>query len=377
MATYARLPWGFSAAFTAVGVLVAGGGLWFVVVQHYRLATYLPVEARVLESHVARDGKDTYEPIIRYAYVVSHRRYEGDRVAAIGNFSTNGTWPWRVCAQFPDGANTTAWYCDRDPARGFLIRSVLFAPYIFAMAGFVFLIVGAYAFVQSIRGRQHPVPLERGHDGMSELHPEFSIRRAFYVSAIAAVAWYVYYSLVLGDYLVLKKNPSNLQFVIFAAIAAAVGIVWLVRASRFWWLRHDFMDAHLSVDRTRLCLGDTVRLRLHQPIARRIEIEELSLGAVCMRSDRRATRTTVSVSVNYTPATVASSVYKKLSVNRDYPPGAELSAACEFTLPTDAPESSPPNTTMFPIHQWFFVLEVVSRHQPKLYVRFPIIVGKG
>jgi hypothetical protein len=377
MTTYARLPWLFSAAFAGFGLIFGGIGWWWVAVQHYRLATYVPVQATILESRVVPGGKESYEPFIRYSYVGQERRYEANRVLAVGSVSTTGTWPWRVCAQFPTGASATAWRSPKNPADSILLRDVELFGHVFAMVGFVCFFVAAYALFQSIRGRRTTVAPRRRRDGTFDLRQEFPIRWAFYLSALRAVAWYAYYAVVLGDYLVLTKDPFDLSFLGSAAVTAGVGIFWIVPTWRCWRLCHDFTNARLSADRNQFRLGEAVRLRLDQAILRPLKIEELSLGAVCMRSDRDETRTALSASVSYFPAAIASSTYKKLEVNRDYLPGSQLSANCELVFPAHAPPSSPPNSTTFPIYQWFLVLEVAASEQPKLSVRFPIVVESG
>ena len=371
---FGRLPWWMGAAFAGFGLLFAAPMWWFLAVQHYRLATYLPVEARVEQSRVILSGNDTYEPLITYSYGVNGRRYEGHRVRAIGSLATAGSWAWDVAANDPVGGRTTAWYSAASPGNSFLVREVLFFPYLFAMAGFVFLFLGGYALVQTIRGRKRAVPPLRGRDGWLGLRQEFSLRDALYLCIAAAVVWYEYYAIVLGDYVALKKNPTDLAFLISAAIAAGAGVIWVIRAWKYWRLRHDFMDAQLSTDRDRFQLGGPVRVRLDQEVSRRLKIEELSLGAVCMRSDRIATRTALSGSVTYSPATVANRVSKRLEVDRVYTPGSRLSAICEFTLPAVGAPSSPPGSSEFPIYRWFLVVQVLAEGQPKLDIRFPITV---
>jgi hypothetical protein len=70
-------------------------------------------------------------------------------------------------------------------------------------------------------------------------------------------------------------------------------------------------------------------------------------------------------------------VQERLAVNREYSPGSEMSVACELMLPDNAAPSTPPRSAIFPIYQWFIVLEVAARGQPALTVRFPVTVVNG
>jgi hypothetical protein len=74
---------------------------------------------------------------------------------------------------------------------------------------------------------------------------------------------------------------------------------------------------------------------------------------------------------------VAWNVQKRLAVNREYSPGSQLSATCEFALPDGAEPSTPPRSSIFPIYQWFIVLQVAATGQPTLTARFPIVVENG
>ena len=374
---YGRLPWLFGAIFIAMGLLAAVPGWWFLVTQHYRLATYVPVEARIVESRVIRGGHDGYEPVITYSYVVQGHRYESRRVSAIGNYSSSGTWAWEICSRLPVGGKATAWHSAGDPSSSFISREVIFTPHFAAILGFVFVLAGGWALVQTVLGRRVPEPPVRRRDGWFILRQEFSNRQAFRIAAAATVAWYSYLAIMFEDYLVLTNYQVNILGLISGAVAVGLGIIGLVQCRRYWKLCHDFSDAQVSADRERFQLGSAVRLRVEQGISRHLVIDELSLEAVCMVSNRLARSGQAGYAVTYTPAAAACNVQKRLTVNRDYPPGSQLSATCEFTLPAHAAASTPPRSSIFPISQWFIVLQVAAEGQPTLTVRFPIVVENG
>lgn len=374
---FGRLPWLFGPLFAGIGLLVALPCWWFLLLQHYRLNAYLPVKAHVTESRVIRSGRDAYEPILTYSYVVGGRRYDGHRVPPIGNYGTSGLWAWNISSQFPAGADRTAWYSATDPASSFISRGVTFVPHCAATLAFVFILAGGWAFFQSILGRRIVSPPARGRDGWFSLRQEFSNRQAFRWLGALTIAWYGYIAILFGDYLALNRYHFNLLGVVAAVVASALGLIVLVPTWHYWKLSHDFVDARISADRDRFQLGSPVRLRLEQGISRHLVIDELSLGAVCMRSDRVTARNVSGFAVTYTPAAVACNVQKRLAVKREYSPGSQLSAVCEFALPDSAEPSTPPRSSIFPIYQWFIVLQVAAEGQPTLNVRFPIVVENG
>lgn len=378
---FGRLPWYFGVAFGGFGLIMVTLGWWSIAVQNYRLNTYLPAKAHIIESRVIADGDNDYEPLIRYSYDVGGRQYEGQRVFAAGHYSESGQWAWTVCSQFAAGADVTAYYSATDPASSFISRHAIFAPYVFAAFGFVFLLFGGFSSFQSFQGRRPISPPTRGRDGWFGLRPEFSERRMFRLFAAISVACAAYIAILFGDYLALNKHQFERLGIISAVLTIPFALAFVVLTCRYWMLSHDFSDAQVFADGEQFRLGSLVRLRLDQGISRHLTIDELSLGAACMRSDRiettQTTRTSYRHAVRYDSATVAWNVQKRLAVNRDYAPGSQLSVACEFTVPQRAEASTPADSSIFPIYQWFIVLQIAAKGQPMLKVRFPIIVERA
>lgn len=374
--SFKGLPWWFGGIFTVLGLAAAGLGWWLGAVQHVRLLSYPPVAGKIEESRVIGGGDNGHQPMIRYSYTVGGRSYTGQRVSAVGNYSRDGTWAWDVAAEFPAGRKVTVWYSPREPSSSFLLRgaqAATYGPHFAAILGFVFVLAGAWLMLQSFVGRRVFAAPERGRDGWFALRQEVSNRSAFRLFLAAAFAWYGYTGIIFTDYWLLSEGRVNALGIVAAVVVFGLGLPLLVQAWRYWRLLHDFTDARLWTDHQSMQTGSKVRLRLSQPISRRVLIDELSLTAVCMRNDRITSGT----SVGYAPAAVACRVQQRLSVNREYSPGSEISVVCELMLPENAAPSTPPHSRIFPIYQWFIVLEVAARGQPALTIRFPMTVEKG
>lgn len=374
--SFKGLPRWCGGVFVAMGLAASGLGWWLGAVQHLRLLSYLPVTGRIEESRVIDGGEHRHQPMIRYSYTVDGRSYAGQRVSAVGNYSQDGSWAWDIAAEFPAGRKVTVWYSARDPSSSFLLRgaqAATYGPHFAAILGYVFVLVGAWMLLQSFVSRRVFAAPERGRDGWFALRQEVSNRQAFRLWVVAVIAWYGYVGIIYGDYLVLSKGRVNILGIVAAVVVFSLGLPLLVQAWRFWKLLHDFTDARLSTDRQSMQTGSKVRLRLSQPVCRRIVVDELSLSAVCMRNDRITSGT----SVGYAPAAVACRLQKRLAINREYSPGSEISVACELVLPPNAAPSTPPHSAIFPIFQWFIVLEVAARGQPALAIRFPVAVENG
>jgi Protein of unknown function (DUF3592) len=372
--TFARLPWLFGAAFGIPGLIVVVAGGWLIVTQHYRLATYLPVQARTVESrvesHENSKGETTYAPIIAYTYRVQNRIYRSDRIVALGKFSESGSWAWRLTAQYPVRSIATAWYSPQDPSSAFLSREAQGIPHYIALFGSIFLSVGAWATFLFIHGRRLPrLPIQQG-DGLFALHEEGTIRARFWFSTFITLAWYLFLMLVIGDYFAVNEYNFDLFSVIATAACSALGLIGVWQCWKWWRLWHDFLDAEVCANSGCFHLGESIQLRLRQGIRRTLQIERLTLGAVCMRSDRTLTGS----SITYSPATESRSIWGKLEVNRAYSAGSQLECATTITLPGNADFSSPPRASKYPIFQWSIVLRIVTQGEPELNVHFPIVV---
>ena len=370
----ARLPWYFGAIFGFAGLLVVTIGWWMVAVQHHRLVSYVPVRARILESRVEASkgskGSTTYAPIIRYSYEVDGKRYQSDRVAAVGKFSSSGPWASRMQAAYRVGHEATAWRSLDDPGSAFLSRDVESFPHILALFGLPFLIIGIWASFITIHGSRAPAPPVARRDGWFELREQGTTSGRFRFWAVVTLAWCAWFAAVVGDYWMLNAHRFDLFSWIIAGIGGAGAIVGVVLTRRYWRLGRDFLAAELCANSDSFQLGRPVEFRLRQSLGRGLRIQEVAIGAVCMRSDRIKTGS----SVNYPPASEVSSCWKTVELGRIYAPGAEVAATAALLLPPAAAASTPPRSRDYPIFQWFIVLRVQAEGEPQLTVRFPVIV---
>jgi hypothetical protein len=144
---------GIAFVFVIFGLVFGSIGGIALTREYHRLATWQPVQARVLEkrvdAHVDSDG-NTYRPAVTYRYEVNGRTYTSTRTLPI-NESRSGRWAYRIIERFAIGGTYTAWYDPTDPANAFLVRShSLIAP-IFAAIGLVVTLGGCAAMVGVVR----------------------------------------------------------------------------------------------------------------------------------------------------------------------------------------------------------------------------------
>jgi hypothetical protein len=243
-------------------------------------------------------------------------------------------------------------------------------PHGIALFGLPFLVTGAWCLLMSIQGSRVPTPPAARRDGWFRLREQGTIAARFWFYAAATIAWCLYFALVISDYWMLNSHRFDLFCSIVAPAGAAMGIVGIVLTWRYWRLKQDFLDAELCTDTTTFRPGQSIELRLRQPLGRPLRIDQIAVGAVCMRSDQVKT----SSSVSYPPAVDVANCWKTPEVERSYAAGAEVSARAALALPADASASSPSRSRNFPIFQWFIVLRVQAEGEPQLKVEFPIVV---
>lgn len=372
---FARLPLIFALLFCGGGLIFSTIGWTLILIQHYRLATYLPVQAKILASTVRVDnnlkGGDTYVPAIRYEYQVGGRMFHSSRVLPMGNFSSSGSWAWRVKEQYPVGLRTTAFYSPRDPSSAFLSREARGTPHFFALFALPFIAVGVYCLFAAMQGRRVVRAPTAQRDGWFQLQEQGTIRFGLLFYSTATLLWFAYIAVVVGDYLAVNGEKLDALAGIPTAIGTAIGIVGIVFVRKYWRLQHDFLNAEVCISSLSCCVGDSIKARLRQGLRQPLEIDELLIGALCMRSDRARSGT----SVTYQPAVDVAHCWRRLEVNRQYSAGSEVAAVANLDLPPNAPPSSTPRSSDYPIFQWFIVIRVIANAQPPLVAWFPLQVA--
>jgi hypothetical protein len=369
------VPWIVGGVFAVVGLGFASVGWTLAGEQHYRLATYQPTAAKIIESYVQTvrgDSKhpDTYEPIIHYTYTVNDQFYYGNRVLPMGSYSSSGNWASEVCAQYLPQMQTTAWYSPSDPSNAFLIHEAKFFPHIIALASCIFIAIGIGLLGSAMQGSRSPRPPLADSPGWFEIHEEATITWKFRLWALIALLWNAYWIAVVIEYFTANERRFDLFCMIVTAICVAIGLAPLIMSWRFWRLHHDFLDAKLFISQDQIHPGDAIKVRVCQDLLKPLEIEDLSIGAICIRNDRQR----FGNKTQYT-STEAWNSWKTVEKNRAYAAGAQMAGQTEIDFPTSAHPSGSSEGGKYPYFQWFLALRVKAQSQPKLNVRFPIVVG--
>ncbi len=136
-ATSTRTPWWFGLLFGVVGLGLMTLAWTTGIIQHYRLATYQPVQAHMIDAHVkvSRGRKsNSYWPVVSYSYSVAAKPYQSSKVFAVDSMSSTSYAETRkICDQHPAGSAATAWVAPGDPSRVFLLRAPSITPYVLAL----------------------------------------------------------------------------------------------------------------------------------------------------------------------------------------------------------------------------------------------------
>lgn len=144
---------GIALIFVAFGAVFGGFGVVNLTREYRRLATWLPVEATVLQKRVDvrydSDG-NTYRPEVTYRYAVDDRVYTSTHTLPL-NESRSGRWAYRVIDRFTIGARYTAWYDPANPADAFIVRSHSIIAPVFTAIGVVVTLGGCAAVVSVLR----------------------------------------------------------------------------------------------------------------------------------------------------------------------------------------------------------------------------------
>ena len=326
------------------GVIFAIGGLFFSAYggvlaarQRHMLMTYVPTSARVssasVQTHTDSHGTETYSPDIRYVYSVNGVNHQSNQAGPLST-SESGSWAARVVARYPPGTVTTAWYDPSDPSKAFLLHEPDFVPYILLLFPSVFIAAGIGTMMVSIKARRPMKPPITIDGQWFRVAESGTLRGKVRICAIAGFAFYLYAGLVLGHYHCMSGVID--MFTRIAGIAAIVaGLVFPIQLWRYWRLQHDFLDADLRIAPSCPKPGDNFKFMLRQELIRPLEVEQMSVGLVCIRESKPKARWGAQYD-----SVVAWSLWKDLDVNRSYRAGDHIDVKGEIALPARAHPSS-------------------------------------
>jgi hypothetical protein len=245
-------------------------------------------------------------------------------------------------------------------------------PHVIALAACIFLAIGIALLGSAIQASRPPRPPVADKAGWFRIAEERTIGGKFRIWAVVSLLWYAYCFGVLAEYFTVKGRRLDLFCGITLVVCGGLGLIPLMIGWRYWRLHHDFLDAELSISQDQIHPGDAIKVRLCQRLLRPLEIEELSIGAICIRNDQ----TRSGNKTQYTSQEEWSS-WKTIESNHAYASGAQMNGQTELEFPPGAHPSGASSAAKYPYFQWFLGLRVKTHGQPKLNVRFPIIISRG
>jgi|GEM_PF-5258839 len=360
---------------TAGSALIGFFG-WLAVSQHYRLIAYHSVPAQIVTSETrsqsAGHGNRVYSAQITYTYEVSGKQYKSQNLLPVmdGYSTSNRDWVRAVSRKYPEDTTATAYYSPINPADAFLVRDVIFIPYLFALCPSVLFAVGWTLIAASLKQARQPAPPASAGNGWYKIPEEQTLAASYRHYRRIAVAWSAFWLLLLGDYFFANGFRLDFAVLIMPLICIAVGIFPMLMAWRYLRLRHDFLDASVFIDRPLLRAGDTVTFRLNQDLLQPLTIEEVSIGPVCQYTHQYRTPKGGSA--------VRTSEFwndrKPLLTRRTGGAISQISGQTTVSIPADAHPTGRNNAERLPIYQWFIELRIKCEAEPRLDVRFPILL---
>ncbi len=121
--------------------LFAAAGAAGVVVELERLATWRPVPAVVLESHIdavrGSKGGTSYRPVVTYTYRVEGTGYTSGSVTIIPE-SRSWKWASGISQRFRPGERVTAYVDPGNPSKAYLVNAFSGTPLVFVIIPLVF-----------------------------------------------------------------------------------------------------------------------------------------------------------------------------------------------------------------------------------------------
>jgi hypothetical protein len=364
-------PLWFGLIFFLMGCAFMSVGWSLAFIQHYRLATYLAAPARVISSqvkvHHGSKGSVSYSPFITYTYSVADQDYTATRAFPVGNISASRSWAQRIVDEYPAGTRTTAYYSPKAPKSSYLLRRGDWFPHIFSLFPAIFAAIGIAMMGASRAGRRlAPIPNATGGFRLQE---RGTLRGKLRLYTAMTLFWFAYCALVIGDYFLINSRQTDLFILIASAVCAAVGLIPLLLAWRWWKLDHDFLDAEIVVSRDCLRPGEVCDLQVRQYVLRPLQIEEFKIGIVCLRTDR----TQMGGKTQYSTREDWSN-WQIVETNRAHGMGSQIAGHARIDLPGTASVTGSSQGSAYPRFSWHVAVRVAAKDQPVLNAQFPILV---
>lgn len=364
-----------SIIFTLLGLAIASVGGALAGLQQYRLNTYEPISARIVSARViVRSGRhgQTFSPDIGYVYSVNGRSYQSHRVFPAGNATDPGERASDIVRGYHRGQITTAWRSPSDPASAFLIREGKTGPYTICLIPGVFFVFGLNMLFNAISLRRAQRPPVADGSGWFRLFEEGTLRARLRIAGGTSLLWYGYFAAVIVDCFFVRGRHFDSFLQIVSAIAAVLGLIWLVPVWRNWRLCRDFRNADVRISPPQIQPGNALQIRVRQEILRPIKIMELTLGLLCIRNDYVPGGSKPRLS-----STEEWSQWKMLSAPGRYGAGSVIDAQDRIEVPATAMATSPPGQKDYPRFRWQIVMRIISEGEPAMRARFPIRVEQA
>jgi hypothetical protein len=148
----------FGVGSLVLGVLISVKGVLSIVRQQQALATFRPVQAKVIGATCTPDKQNrgslafvfravfgaNHRVRVSYRYEVDGKEYVTDKVGLPGVNRTTGrkTWAERITAGYVPGQPCTAYYDPADSSQSFLLKERDFDPYQATVIGLFFSLLG-------------------------------------------------------------------------------------------------------------------------------------------------------------------------------------------------------------------------------------------
>lgn len=227
--------------------------LYHITLQYYKVKNYKPVKATVLSYEIKehkryrRGAGFTYEPIIKYKYLVDGKEFISNKILAVKEFpfrdGDTESWSIKIIQKYNTEADVTAYYNPKKPGSSFLVRDILFSPYgkilidtsIIFLSCFIFIMLSCQEYWDKLDKRYSG---HKWHWAISNSNTELIVKimaLCLCYSSVIVLVWYSYTSIVIDKYnpayayvyyCCLSLNVLPMSFLIYRALKNNKGIAY-------------------------------------------------------------------------------------------------------------------------------------------------------